>query len=205
MRYRQYCGLARSLDVIGDRWTLLIIRELLGGRSRYREIQAGLPGIASNLLADRLRRLEADGVVTREGAEYVLTSRGRDLRPVIRELIRWAEPLMLEGPGDDHFDGRWLLVALDALLQPSSHGRVDVHAAGAVIHIAVDGTGVAIRGGAGTDANAAVEADGEIVLAVASGHLRLADAVERDLAIVDGDVALAAAILEGPAPQDRPR
>ena len=64
--YRQYCGLARALDVVGDRWTLLVIRELLEGPRRYAELLDGLPGIATNLLAERLRSLEENGIVVRQ-------------------------------------------------------------------------------------------------------------------------------------------
>lgn len=196
MGYRQYCGLARSLEVVGDRWTLLIVRELLAGQSRYRELQSGLPGIASNLLADRLRRLEADGLVTRHDASYVLTSRGHALRPVIHELIRWAEPLMVSGQGDDHFDGTWLLVALEALVRPAAEGCLDIHTGGAVLHLRVSESGVDVHSGAGPDADAALEADGEVVLGIVTGHLGLRDAVDRQLAIVDGDLGLVSAILE---------
>ena len=78
--YGQYCAMARGLDVIGDRWTLLIIRELLlQGPSRYAELQRGLPGIATNLLADRLRELEANGIVTRNDGVVTLTARGHEL------------------------------------------------------------------------------------------------------------------------------
>src|SRR3989442_8508849 len=102
--YRQYCALAKALDVIGDRWTLLIVRELmLRGACRYTDLQAGLPGIATNLLADRLRDLEDQGVVRRESAPppiattlFVLTSRGEELRPVMEGLVRWGAPLMAQ-------------------------------------------------------------------------------------------------------------
>ena len=67
--YKQFCGLAKALEIIGDRWTLLIVRELLArGRSRYTDLQDGLPGIATNLLADRLRELEEAGIIQREDA-----------------------------------------------------------------------------------------------------------------------------------------
>ena len=89
--YGQYCALAKALDVVGDRWALLIIRELLlRGACRYTDLQTGLPGIATNLLAARLRRLEADGVVRREAAQppvaitlFHLTERGKELEPVL--------------------------------------------------------------------------------------------------------------------------
>ena len=107
--YRQYCALAKALDVLGDRWTLLIVRELmLGGPSRYTDLRNGLPGIATNLLSDRLRELEAAGVVARVQAPppvattlFSLTPRGEALRPVLDELGNWGVPFMAEGPAPE--------------------------------------------------------------------------------------------------------
>src|SRR5207249_1120752 len=103
--YGQFCGLAKSLDIIGDRWTLLIVRELLiRGPSRYTDLRIGLPGIPTNLLADRLRDMEEAGLLRRDmssapaaTAAYVLTPRGEALETVIAALGRWAAPL-LEAP-----------------------------------------------------------------------------------------------------------
>src|SRR5437867_7341077 len=109
--YGQYCGLAKALDVIGDRWSLLIVRELLlRGACRYTDLRDGLPGIATNLLADRLRDLEAKGIVRREAAPppiattlFQLTPRGEQLRPVLVELVRWGAPLMAEAGDEEAF------------------------------------------------------------------------------------------------------
>jgi DNA-binding HxlR family transcriptional regulator len=118
--YGQFCALARGLDAIGDRWSLLIVRELLVRERRFGELRRGLPGVASNLLAERLRELEAEGVVTTvtddEITRYRLTDRGLALAPVLRELIRWGAPAMLAGPGDDLEQGHWLFLALEALV-----------------------------------------------------------------------------------------
>src|SRR5919197_4458192 len=120
--YGQYCGLARALDVVGDRWNLLIVRQLLIAPARYRELLDGLPGVATNLLADRLRDLETAGVVERHLAKegnaivYALTPWGAELREPIESLIRWSTPLMVSGPGDDCFRAEWLVVPLRALL-----------------------------------------------------------------------------------------
>src|SRR5690349_3680658 len=106
--YGQYCSMARALDVVGDRWALLIVRELLTlGDCRYSDLRRGLPGLASNLLAQRLRELEELGIVRRRelpppvGATvYTLTERGQELRGVVRELVRWGAPLMAQtAPG----------------------------------------------------------------------------------------------------------
>src|SRR2546421_12888545 len=114
--YGQYCSVAKALDVIGDRWNLLIVRELmLRGSCRYTDLQAGLPGIATNLLAERLRALEHAGIVYREDAPppvattlFRLTDRGEELRPVMRALGRWGAQLMPGSAGDDEFRSHWL-------------------------------------------------------------------------------------------------
>jgi DNA-binding HxlR family transcriptional regulator len=107
--YHQYCALARGLDVIGDRWVLLIVRELLLAPRRYGELADGLPGIASNLLADRLRALQASGVVAKTTDDrYELTEWGQGLRDVVEAIGRWAGPLMGSMDGDDAFRGHWI-------------------------------------------------------------------------------------------------
>jgi DNA-binding HxlR family transcriptional regulator len=95
--YEQYCPVALTLDAIGDRWTLLIVRELLYGPQRYSDLQSALPGIPPNLLASRLRDLESDGLVERQTLPppaartvFVLTTDGRDLERVVRDLGRWG-------------------------------------------------------------------------------------------------------------------
>ena len=122
--YDEYCAIAKSLDVVGDRWTLLIVRELVErGACRYTDLRNGLPGIASNLLAQRLRDLEQAGVIEREDAPppiattlFRLTPRGEQLRPVLDDLTRWGLPLMTEQKPGDSVRSRWLAAALDLML-----------------------------------------------------------------------------------------
>jgi DNA-binding HxlR family transcriptional regulator len=122
--YGQYCSIAKSLDVIGDRWTLLIVRELAErGACRYTDLRNGLPGIASNLLADRLRELERAGVISREDAPppiattlFRLSARGEELRPVLDDLARWGMPLMIEPKPGDAVRSHWLAAALELIL-----------------------------------------------------------------------------------------
>lgn len=122
--YGQFCALARSLDVVGERWTLLIVRELLPGPMRYTELKTSLKGIATNLLAERLRAMEANGIVERRleesGVSYALTPWGLGLREPMEALGRWGAPLLARGRGDDAFQPRWLTLALPALL----HGAI---------------------------------------------------------------------------------
>ena len=114
--YQQYCAVARALDVVGDRWVLLIVRELMAfGPSRFSDLQRGLPGIASNLLAERLRSMETAELIERHEAPapigsqvYRLTARGRELEDVLRALTRWGMATMPSGPTDqDAVQPQW--------------------------------------------------------------------------------------------------
>jgi DNA-binding HxlR family transcriptional regulator len=108
--YRQYCALARGLDLIGDRWVLLIVRELLNGPRRYGELAHGLPGIATNLLAERLRTMQANGLVAKtDDDRYQLTEWGDGLREVLFAIGRWAGPLMGRMAEGDTFRSHWIV------------------------------------------------------------------------------------------------
>jgi DNA-binding HxlR family transcriptional regulator len=122
--YGQYCALARGLDVIGDRWTLLIVRELLAGPCRYSELLEGLPGIATNLLADRLRSLEEHGVAARDaGTRYHLTDWGQGLAEPVHAIARWAAPLLAAPPGDDAFRSNWLALPVAVIFDGTDPRR----------------------------------------------------------------------------------
>jgi DNA-binding HxlR family transcriptional regulator len=105
--YGDRCGIARALDVIGERWSLLVVRELLLGPKRFTDLRAGLPKVSPDVLAQRLRELEAAGVLFRDtlpppaaSKVYALTDRGRELAPVLHALGRWgaAEPVADDVP-----------------------------------------------------------------------------------------------------------
>ncbi|MFI6387879.1 winged helix-turn-helix transcriptional regulator [Nonomuraea sp. NPDC050540] len=119
--YGQFCALARALDLVGERWTLLIVRELLPGPMRYTELKTSLAGIATNLLAERLRALESHGIVERRleeaGVVYALTPWGAGLREPMEALGRWGAPLVMTGRDGDAFQPRWLALALPGLLR----------------------------------------------------------------------------------------
>ncbi|MFE1959031.1 winged helix-turn-helix transcriptional regulator [Streptomyces sp. NPDC059479] len=117
--YGQYCSIARALDVVGDRWTLLIARELLlQGPCRFTDLKNGLPGIAANLLSSRLKDLEVAGLISREDAPppiatvlYRLTESGLELEPVLKALGLWGLRFMAEERPDDAFQAQWLAYA----------------------------------------------------------------------------------------------
>jgi DNA-binding HxlR family transcriptional regulator len=114
--YRQYCALARGLDVIGDRWVLLIVRELLSGPRRYGELVHGLPGIATNLLAERLRTMQASGLIAKtDDDRYQLTEGSEGLHEVVSTIAAWASPLMGDMADDDTFRSHWIAQPVNAL------------------------------------------------------------------------------------------
>jgi DNA-binding HxlR family transcriptional regulator len=122
-RYEQYCPMAHALDLVGDRWALLVVRELMHGPKRYTDLVEGLPGIGTNILAARLRDLEQADVVARRtlpppaaSKVYELTDYGRELRPAMRELALWgARSLGPPTPGSGLFEG-WMANAMDIVL-----------------------------------------------------------------------------------------
>lgn len=197
--YGQFCGLARALDVIGDRWSLLIIRQLLVAPARYNELQTGLPGIATNLLAERLRGLEEAGVVERRTAErggavtYALTQWGAELREPIEALVRWSTPLMARGPGDDHFRLAWLAIALPALLAGQlSPGAIGIAVEGEVLQVRATPLGVEVGFHDGSELRGVLHANAWVVLGLASGALDLDDVSVR----IDGDRDAVRAVFE---------
>ena len=202
--YGQYCGLARALDVVGDRWNLLIVRQLLMAPARYRELLEGLPGVATNLLADRLRDLETAGVVERRLAAdgnaivYVLTPWGSELREPVESLIRWSTPLMVRGPGSDRFRADWLVVGLQALLAGREAERrsstVGIAVDGQLLQVRVTRSGVAVSLHDGGELDAVVRADASIVLGLAAGVLPLSDTL--GLVGIEGDEAAVRAVFD---------
>ena len=117
--YDQYCSIARGLDIVGDRWTLLIVRELLlQGPCRFTDLKRGLPGIATNLLSTRLKELEEAELISREDAPppvatvlYALTESGRALEPVLKAFGLWGLRYMSTERPEDAFQARWLAYA----------------------------------------------------------------------------------------------
>jgi len=163
--YRQFCPMATALDVIGDRWTILIIRELLGGAARFNELQEGLQGIAKNLLSERLRRLEADGVVRRVGTQnvtrYALTERGAAARRAVEELAFWGAQFEPVAPPTHPRSVRAIAMALQAVLSragdalPRSQLLIELDVEGQHIEIVL-GERPTATAGTTTDADARI-------------------------------------------------
>src|SRR6266480_5050178 len=120
-RYQQYCGLARALDIAGDRWTLLIVRELTPGPRRFTDLVDGLPGISRKLLTERLRELERDGILARHELPppaarqvYELTDDGRDLAQAMGPLSAWGGKRLGNREPTESFQARWSAVGMAA-------------------------------------------------------------------------------------------
>jgi DNA-binding HxlR family transcriptional regulator len=201
--YNQFCAVAKSLDVVGERWTLLIVRELLlRGPSRYTDLRNGLPGIATNLLGDRLQDLEKAGVVAREDAPppvattlFSLTDRGRELASVVYELGRWGLPLMgTQGP-DDVFESHWLTMPVELFLEDH-----DPKADPVVIELEtaddqssflkVGGDEIKVLYRYDGDVDATVTGDPQMVLRLLSGKISVSQARRHGLRIKGSAAAL---------------
>ena len=188
--YGQYCTVARALDVVGERWTLLLVRELLTGPKRFKDLLKGLPGIGTNLLTGRLKALEEAGIVCRAtlpppaGSKvYELTEAGRSLEPVLVELSRWGSRLMGEPRGEEDMRPAWAAVAVRSVFDPrTARGlretyefRIDEE----VFHVRVEEGEVEARQGSSDDPDVVVAGATETFLAVTAGHVTPEEAVEK--------------------------
>ncbi|MFY9666232.1 MAG: winged helix-turn-helix transcriptional regulator [Candidatus Cybelea sp.] len=156
--YGQFCGFARALEIVGDRWALMIVRDLLVGPKRFSDLHAGLPKIPTNVLTTRLKQLEAAGVAERRalprppgGVAYELTSRGRALEDAVVEIGRWGAKL-LDVPRDGEIvTTDSLAMALRTTFRPEAAGdlraQFEVRIGKIVIHAIVDGPKIRVGRG----------------------------------------------------------
>ncbi|MET8953121.1 winged helix-turn-helix transcriptional regulator [Streptomyces sp. NPDC004393] len=196
--YDQYCSTARALDAVGDRWTLLIVRELLAGPRRYTDLHADLPGVSTDVLASRLKDMERDGLTTRRrlpppGAAYVyeLTFRGRELLPVLQALGVWGAPALAERRPTDAVRAHWF--ALPLLRALPGEGLVEVRLDEGKFHLrlgAQDGP-VYGDGAAPEEPDARLALDAPTCTALGDGSLTLHQAVTDGRVAVSGDSTLA--------------
>lgn len=189
--YGQYCAIARGLDVVGDRWTLLIVRELLNGPRRYGELQDGLTGIATNLLADRLRHLEQHAVVDRDSrGMYKLTKWGQGLVGPIYALARWAGPLMAEPAGDDQFRSSWLVPVVAGIFGGVDPSRPDttmeIHTGESPMTVVSTRGRLEVQPGPADRPDLVISGPPEGVVGLLAGTLDKAGASERGV-LVQGD------------------
>ncbi|MET9014579.1 winged helix-turn-helix transcriptional regulator [Streptomyces olivaceoviridis] len=193
--YGQYCSIARALDVVGDRWTLLIVRELLlRGPCRFTDLRNGLPGIAPNLLSTRLKELEAAGLITREDAPppvatvlYELSETGRAVEPVLKALGLWGMRFMAEERPDDTFQARWLAYASEWFTVDADPDAppavIQLVAAGEAAVVELRGGQVHTRLGRAADPDIVLDGPPRAVLGLLGGLVDLDRAVELGLTV----------------------
>ncbi|MET9270570.1 helix-turn-helix domain-containing protein [Kribbella sp. NPDC003557] len=203
--YAQYDAAARSLDVVGERWTLLIVRELAFGPRRYTDLHADLPGISTDVLAARLKELEADGVVERRTFApsapvrvYDLTDRGRELVPVVMALAAWGSPLLAEHLSTDAVRHHWYLLPLAELLrQTAGDGVVELRVEGSSCRLRFESWRAAVVPDATPEA--VVTVSQKVADELLAGRLAWGDAVADGQVAVDGSSAVAARLSVGAA------
>ena len=188
-RYDEYCPVAHALGLVGERWALLVVLELMRGPKRYTDLVENLRGIGTNILASRLRDLEAAGVVAKRtlpppaaSRVYELTEYGRQLRPVIRELALWGARSLGPPSADDELFPGWLANALDTVLAPlAPPGRFEFHIGNEVASL-VDGEA---SDGPVDDPDVVVEGDPEGVYYMFVQHRLDCVTVKGDRALLD--------------------
>jgi len=179
--YDHYCAVSRALDRVGDRWTLLVVRELLCGPRRYSDLFADLPGISTDILAARLKDLERDGVATRRrlgtrtsATVYELTDDGRALGPVLKALSVWGSRHMDERRATDAVRAHWFALPLGrALVEHITAGVVTVHIGDTTVHYDIGESGVTHHDGPAPAADLELRFDLETVVDVAAGRRAL--------------------------------
>ncbi len=206
--YDQFCSVARALDAVGDRWTLLVVRELLAGPRRYTDLHADLPGVSTDVLAARLKHMEAEGLTARRrqprpasGHVYELTERGRALLPVLTALATWGAPALGTPRPTDAVRAHWWAVPLHAVLSAEladRMGPVDVALPEGTFHLRL-GPGTAggpayAEGPAPEGAGLRLELDATACAALADGTRTLAEAVRDGTVRVTGDGELPQAL-----------
>jgi DNA-binding HxlR family transcriptional regulator len=200
--YDQYCPVAHALDLVGERWALLVVRELMHGPKRYTDLTEGLPGIGTNVLASRLRDLEAAGLVTKRmlpppaaSRVYELTEYGQGLKPALRELALWGARSLGPPTDEDELFPGWLENAVDVVLVPiAPPGRFEFRVGDEVASL-VDGEA---RPGPADEPDVVVEGD-----PVGVYHMFVDQRL--DLVRVEGDRRLLEQLVEGaPRPIEVP-
>jgi DNA-binding HxlR family transcriptional regulator len=212
-RYEQTCAIARALDVVGERWSLLLVRELTLGPRRYRDLAVGLPGIPSNVLAARLKDLQAAGVITRhtlpaptDVTVYELTGAGRALQPALSELLNWGLRYAPEPSQDAAAQPGWGLLAAAGRPAALPAGQTcELRVGPEVFYLGSDAGTLTVRRGPAPDGDAVITMPADALYSLLTGRTTVTGAVRH--ATVDGEPEIArraleplAAVLAKPAP-----
>lgn len=197
--YGQLCGLARALDVLGERWTLLLVRELLTGPKRYKDLLRYLDGIGTNLLAQRLKTLEAYGLIEHRRLPppasteaYALTPRGEALEPVVLELAEWGLANVTDPPAaTDAFHPAWSLLTLQARFRPEAAqglaATCEYRVGEEVFHARLDAGRLVAQQGSAARPDFVLTTDTATFRALATGALATEEARRQGLLTLAGD------------------
>jgi DNA-binding HxlR family transcriptional regulator len=194
-RYAQYCPVAHALELVGERWALLVVRELLGGPKRYTDLAEGLPGIGTNILAGRLRDLEEAGVIQKRrlpppaaASVYELTPYGEELREPLYALGRWGARSLGPPRPDDSLAPGWLVNAVRAtctsgcLPDKVFELRVEDDA----VTARFEGDELVVESGSSPEADTIIETDPPTLFSIAAGQLSTSEAVRTKVLRVTG-------------------
>lgn len=197
--YHQFCVLAYALDVVGERWTLLVIRELLAGPRRFKDLVDGLPGISSNLLSERLRGLEQQGILRRHvlpppagSTVYELTSEGLALERAVLELGKWGNrflPASLEDVALPSLGA--IALAIKAFFRPEqaqgANETYQLHLGNEVLQVQVKGGELLVQQGQSLQADVVFHADMQCFVALFAGQINPDEGIAGGLIRIEGD------------------
>lgn len=201
--YGQYCGLAGALDLVGERWTLLIVRELMSGPKRYTDLADGLPGIGTSLLARRLEKLEGSGVIEHRrlpppaaATVYELAPAGDELAAALGPLIGWGlRHAVPETPGDQQINATWCVLPITQPADPQALVGIEatyefrVRDSSALLR--VHGGGAELLPPETATPDTTISMDPATVKALGAGEVTTSEAVAEGAIAVDGDVEAA--------------
>ncbi|MEM8486065.1 MAG: winged helix-turn-helix transcriptional regulator [Bacteroidota bacterium] len=194
--YQQYCAIAQALDVVGQRWTLLIIRELLTGPKRFKALIDQLPGIGSTLLTSRLRDLEQNGLLihqtTTNQTSYTLTPRGEALQPTIQALLTWGKPLLPSSIDQTKPSHSWLQLALQQAFKSNAFQQTSASYAFIVdeqlIQITLDDGHVNIQPNASHKPDLTIKCTSAVLATILSGTTTLKQGLKAGALQYDGNI-----------------
>jgi len=199
--YHQYCGIARAMELVGERWAMLIVRDLILGPKRFTELRQGLPRIPSNILSARLKELEESGIVRRRvlprpasGVVYELTPYGAELEEALLLFGRWGARSLGDPQPDDIVTGDSLVLALRATFEPEAAARdgdvsYELSVGPVIVHAAVRDGVLAAAEGTLPEADLRIDA-GPLLKYLMSGEVSPADALASGSVHIEGDPVL---------------
>ncbi len=200
--YRQFCAVARALDVVGERWTLLIVRELLLGPQRYTDLLTGLGEVSPNVLAERLKKLEGFGIVTKRklpppaaSTVYELTPLGAGLTPVVTELLRWGLNFLTERRAGEVPRLEHMLMVLrlgaDSEATVGLDEAYEFHVEEHTFHVTAADGAVGIEAGPASEPAVTITTDFETLAAIGAGRTAPKQALAEGRLSLDGDPSAA--------------